>query len=317
MSRWSPPLRSRNGAVNGGKPDQANVTLDGIDVNNQNSRAAFTSVLRVTLDSVEEFRSTTTNANADQGRSSGAQVALVTRSGTNDLTARSTNTTAIPRPLPTASSTTRPGVQRPALLINVFGGRLGGPIVKNRSFFFMNYEGRRDASSANATRTVPSNELRQGIFRYIDTDRVTPDADAGATSGPRWIRSASAPTRHRSSSSRSIRRPMTWLSAIRSTSSGIGSPPPIRGDQNTYIVKFDHRLDSNGKHQVFVRGNLQNDSSNGTPQFPGLPANSVDLNNSKGMGRGLTSLMKNNLISTFRYGFTRQARSLRACRRRR
>ena len=71
--------------MNGGKPDQANITLDGMDVNNQNSRAAFTSVLRVTLDSVEEFRSTTTNANADMGRSSGAQIALITRSGTNEL----------------------------------------------------------------------------------------------------------------------------------------------------------------------------------------------------------------------------------------
>ena len=73
------------GNVNGGKADQANVTLDGVDVNDQNTRAAFTSVLRVTLDSTQEFRTTTTNANADEGRSSGAQIALVTKSGTNEL----------------------------------------------------------------------------------------------------------------------------------------------------------------------------------------------------------------------------------------
>jgi hypothetical protein len=46
----------RSGAVNGGKSDQGNVTLDGVDVNDQQSRKAFTSVLRVTLDSVQEFR---------------------------------------------------------------------------------------------------------------------------------------------------------------------------------------------------------------------------------------------------------------------
>jgi len=73
------------GNVNGGKSDQANATLDGVDVNNQNTRAAFTSVLRVTLDSTQEFRTTTTNGNADEGRSSGAQIALVTKSGTNQL----------------------------------------------------------------------------------------------------------------------------------------------------------------------------------------------------------------------------------------
>ena len=72
----------RNGSVNGGKSDQGNVTLDGVDVNDQQFRSAFTSVLRTTLDSVQEFR-TTTNSQADVGRSSGAQVALITKFGSN------------------------------------------------------------------------------------------------------------------------------------------------------------------------------------------------------------------------------------------
>ena len=76
---------TRSGAVNGARSDQSNITLDGVDVNDQVNGMAFTSVLPVTLDSVQEFRVTTTNANSDQGRSSGAQVALVTKSGTNKL----------------------------------------------------------------------------------------------------------------------------------------------------------------------------------------------------------------------------------------
>ena len=75
------PTDYRSGAVNGGKADQGNVTLDGVDVNDQQKRSAFTSVLRVTLDSVQEFRTTTTNAGADAGRTSGAQVTLITKSG--------------------------------------------------------------------------------------------------------------------------------------------------------------------------------------------------------------------------------------------
>lgn len=74
---------TRSGAVDGARNDQSNITLDGIDVNNEGKGYAFTSVLPITLDSVEEFRVTTTNYSADQGRSSGAQVALVTKSGTN------------------------------------------------------------------------------------------------------------------------------------------------------------------------------------------------------------------------------------------
>ena len=74
---------TRNGAVNGARSDQSNVTLDDVDVNDQSNGYAFTSVLPVTQDSVQEFRVTTTNYGADQGQGSGAQVALVTKSGTN------------------------------------------------------------------------------------------------------------------------------------------------------------------------------------------------------------------------------------------
>jgi hypothetical protein len=82
---------TRSGAVNGARSDQSNLTLDGVDVNDQVNGNAFTSVLPVSLDSVQEFRVTTTNANADQGGSSGAQVSLVTKSG-------------IPTPAPTTTS---------------------------------------------------------------------------------------------------------------------------------------------------------------------------------------------------------------------
>ena len=76
---------SRNGVVSGARADQTNLTLDGVDNNDQIAPAAFTGVLRTTLDSTEEFRVTTSNSNADTGRSSGGQVNLVTRSGTNTL----------------------------------------------------------------------------------------------------------------------------------------------------------------------------------------------------------------------------------------
>src|SRR6185503_16538859 len=76
---------SRSGAVNGGHSDQSNITLDGVDVNDINNGYAFTSVLRVTQDSISEFRVTTSNPDAAEGRSSGAQVGLVTRSGTNHI----------------------------------------------------------------------------------------------------------------------------------------------------------------------------------------------------------------------------------------
>ncbi|NUQ27576.1 MAG: carboxypeptidase regulatory-like domain-containing protein, partial [Acidobacteriaceae bacterium] len=74
---------SRSGAVNGARSDQSNVTLDGVDVNDENYGYAFDSVLRMTQDAVAEIRVTTSNPNAEAGRSSGAQITLITKSGTN------------------------------------------------------------------------------------------------------------------------------------------------------------------------------------------------------------------------------------------
>ena len=86
------PGVTREGYVNGGRSDQANITLDGVDINDQQDggrsgqfSTSQNSVLRATTESVEEFRITTTNANANQGRSSGAQISLVTKSGTNEF----------------------------------------------------------------------------------------------------------------------------------------------------------------------------------------------------------------------------------------
>src|SRR5205814_3824952 len=183
----------RNGSVNGGKSDQANVTLDGVDVNDQQQQTAFTSVLRVTLDSVQEFRVTTTNPNAEQGRSSGAQISLVTKSGTNEYHGslyefhRNTifaannyfnNRAGVfgPNDFAVISGSAKvgePKVPRSKLLRNVFGGSLGGPIIKNRAFFFANYEGRRDAREESAIRVVPSDDLRLGIFHYLKSGSST------------------------------------------------------------------------------------------------------------------------------------------------
>src|SRR5439155_24097243 len=70
---------TRSGSVNGARSDQSNITLDGVDVNTSGGYA-FTAALPVTLDSVQEFRVTTTNYNDEQRPSSGGQVSLVTRS---------------------------------------------------------------------------------------------------------------------------------------------------------------------------------------------------------------------------------------------
>ena len=299
------PGVTTNGQVNGGKSDQANVTLDGVDVNDQNQRTAFTSVLRVTLDSTAEFRTTTTNANADEGRSSGAQIALVTRSGSNTMHGslyeyRRGSETAANQFFNNLS-----GVARPPLLINIFGGSVGGPIKQNRLFYFLNYEGRRDASSSSATRTVPSDLMRQGILQYLNTSGQVVRMDAGAIQAldPAHLGISTATQQmfqlypHQNDFSGALGDGYNFV--------GYRFNAPQHADQNTYISRFDWQVDSAAKHVIFVRGQLQNDSQDGLPQFGGQAPASVTLTNAKGIALGYTATIRPNLLSTFHYGFTR------------
>ena len=172
---------TRNGALNGGRSDQANITLDGVDNNQQVRGTAFQGAVRSTLDSIEEFRVTTVGDNADQGRSSGGQVTLVTKSGTNTFHGSAYEQN---RPTVTAAndwfnkqaelSNGLPNV--PGKVIrNTFGGALGGPIKKDRLFFFATYEGQRLAENQQVQRNVPSPNLQDGVVLYPCAPVLNPD----------------------------------------------------------------------------------------------------------------------------------------------
>ena len=168
----SPASDSRSGSVNGARSDQTNVTLDGIDDNDQTQGLAFTGALRATLDSLQEFRVTTSNATADAGRSSGGQVALVTKSGTNNI--HGSAYWYYRPPFGAANDWFNENAEvaanlpnKPAFLLrNTFGATFGGPIQKNRLFYFLAYEGQRTRENLQVTRVVPSTALRTGSITY-------------------------------------------------------------------------------------------------------------------------------------------------------
>jgi hypothetical protein len=180
------PGVTKEGYVAGARADQSNVTLDGIDINDAQTNAiadinAIPSggtgqltaaqshpVIRLNAEAIEEFRVTTVNANASAGRSSGAQISLVSKSGSNEwhgalfLANRNTSTTA------NDFFNNRSGLPRAKLIRNTYGGALGGPIIKDRFFFFYSYEGRKDISETQVERTVPLASLGRGELRYVN-----------------------------------------------------------------------------------------------------------------------------------------------------
>ncbi len=151
-----------NMRVSGAIDDQNTVTLDGIDIT-ANIIATNTSI-PTPADSVEEFRASIANPSATMARGSGGQIALIGRRGSNeyhwalyeylqnnDLNANTWDNNRVGQP-------------RAIIHDNRYGGRLGGAIKKNKTFFFTNYEARRFNSVYQTSRTVPTATLRQGII---------------------------------------------------------------------------------------------------------------------------------------------------------
>ncbi|WP_233581082.1 TonB-dependent receptor [Acidipila sp. EB88] len=308
---------SRSGAVAGARSDQGNVTLDGIDDNDQVNGYAFTGVLRSTQDSTEEFRVTTANSTADQGRSSGAQVSLVTKSGTNVFHGSAYE---YYRPPLTAANdwfykqaeieNGQPNVAS-KLLRNTFGGTVGGPIKKDRLFFFFNYEGQRTAENLVTTQTVPTASYRAGNLVYADanggTTTLTPNQlaalDAGCTANAvcPWGPGAD-PNVLSYFSQFPLNTSFNTGDGYNTGAYTFSSPAPAT--LNTTILKVDYAM--NDRSRFFVRGNLQKDLTAGAEQFPGQPASYNIDDNTKGIAAGYSWTPTANVVNDLRYGYVRQ-----------
>lgn len=304
-------IDTRSGSVNGARSDQSNVTLDGVDVNDQANGYAFTSVLPVTLDSVQEFRVTTSNYNADQGTGSGAQVALVTKSGTNRFRGsfyeyhRNTITSANDYFVKKSELSSGLPNKPDKLLRNIFGASLGGPIKKNRLFFFANYEGTRESEQQSAVRTVPTATLRQGILQYPNVNgsitSLTPAQIAAFDPlhlGPNPVMLAYFKT---------FPLPNDNTVGDGLNFAGFRFRAPTRLENNAVIARVDYQIDAHGKQLLFWRGALQNLSNPQAPFLPGAPPLQSVIDHSKGFVVGYTTVFGTAKVNTFHWGFTRQS----------
>ncbi len=341
-----PAIDSRGGSVAGARSDQTNITLDGLDNNDQLLGNAFQGALKAPLDSIQEFRVTTSNSNADAGRSSGAQVSMVTKSGTNSfhgsLYEYNRSNIGQANDWFNKHAELQSGLpNRPGPLVrNTFGASIGGPIRKDRLFFFADYEGQRTNEAVQTTREVPSDLLRTGVVQYpcnlsdpncvaqsnanftVGSDpRVDPIKQLLVTMTPAGLANTdtncqSAPNNPCPWGGGADPNALTIFQKYPSPNSDafgdgfdfraftFSAPAPAKLD--TYIVKLDYKLTQSGNHSLFLKGHLQNFHDSSAPQYPGLPANDFRTNNSKGIFAGYTAAISSTLVNNLRYGFIRQ-----------
>ena len=304
------PGVTRDGYVAGARSDQSNITLDGVDINESQSNDITGPVLRLNAEATEEFRVNTVNANANAGRSSAAQVNLVTKSGTNNWHGalfefyRGTLFEA------NDWFSNNSGTPRTPLVRNTFGGALGGPVVKDKVFFFYSYEGRHDATAVPVTRVVPLASLGQGIINYsYCTD---PSCNNLATASLNLAQNQqvyaaaginpAALTALAQAAAKYQANDTTVGDGLNTGGFRFNSPTPVK--LSSHFARFDFVPSSS--QNLFVRLNVIDDHLTRAQWLPDT-VSPATWSHPFGLAIGHTWTIGSNLVNNLRYGYTREA----------
>ena len=331
------PNHTRDGSVAGARADQNNITVDGIDATDAALGTAFNTQAAIPVDAIQEFSTQVAQPTAAYGGRSGAQTNITTRSGTNAWhgSAYEYNRTAATE----ANTYFNKEADQPrlALVRNQFGGNLGGPVLKDKLFFFFEYDGRRDASAQSELQYVPFPHVQKGEIAYIN------NSSGGTCSPESRLTSADVSTPCVTIAPASEVTALDPCSSTTCTSPGFVSagPAPVLlglfknrypapndytvGDglntaglrfnapnpltENGYLTRIDYTLSQSNK--IFGRFNLRNlqtvnDNVGVLPiQFPGDPLTATETTRDRAWALGDTWTISPNVINQFVYGETR------------
>lgn len=167
----------RTGGINvhGARALQNNFLLDGVDNNSisENVQELTTQVSRPSVDAIQEFKVVTSPYSAEYGRSPGAAVSVSTKSGSNAFHGTAYEYYRNQALDATDFFTKKAGAPKAENHQNQPGANLGGPIVKDHAFFFIDYEGTRINRGASRVTRVPTSDERNGVFTTAVKDPVT------------------------------------------------------------------------------------------------------------------------------------------------
>ena len=318
------PATTRDGSVAGARSDQANVTLDGVDINESQNNSvganvqddpiasnlpSNNTVLRLNAEAIQEFRVTTTNPNANQGHSGGAQISLVTRGGTNDFHGSAFELYRSKGLAANDFFNNRTGVPKPQLIRHSFGGSFGGPIIHDKIFFFYSYEGLRQLSQTSVVRTVPLASMGRGELRYRSSsgtiitltkaqlDAAFPALDMNPAAIAVFAAAAGKYQANDFTTGDSVPGALLNTAGFR-----FNAATPVK--LNSHVGKFDWNMTS--KQQLFVRTNIIYDLTGQAPQFPDTPAPNV-WSHPMGIAIGHTWTASERFVNRATYGYTREA----------
>jgi len=278
------------GQIAGARSEQIMFTIDGgdatSDVEGTNNYAspnqestAVSPVVPISQDSVTEFRVSTNNSNATFGASSGGQVSIITKSGTNTIHGSLYEYHGDNGLNANGWTNNHYGVPKPPRVDNRFGAGVGGPIIKDKLFYYAFYEGRHFHDQTTIDRIVPTDTLREGIIQWTDTSGVVHQANFNPKLGP--LASVCGPTGTGACDPRGnggigmssvVAAQMALLPAGNNTSEGdglntIGLTAPVPTPLSTNQSKLKLNYIFNPKWSTFVSWQYSSTSRTGSEQI--------------------------------------------------
>jgi hypothetical protein len=274
--------------VNGARDRSWNYTLDGIDSNESSAGGANFSPLRTNPDAISEFKVLTGNQTAEFGRNSGGQVAMVTRQGSNALIGTVFYFDRRPEYNANEWENNIDKLPKRIFTQKMPGFSVGGPIRREKTFFFVNSQWLNAEQTGSITRTVYTAAARQGLWRYATGGRNQPAGVPGAsvdTNGNPIVPIASynvvANDPQRLGLDPTIQRliglsplPNNFTVGDGLNTAGYTFPPGEEERQMDFVMRFDHSI--NARNAAFFRYSKGYQDTNcdqvngGEPFFPGL-----------------------------------------------
>ena len=329
--------------VHGARDRAFNFTLDGIDINETSAGGSNFTPLRPNPDSITQFQVVTSNFTAELGRSSGAQVTLVTKSGTNEFHGNLFDYYQTPRfqanEYQNKINTIRTpdgsiiAVPRPQFVQHIFGGSVGGPIVKNKTFFFTNLQLLRTSQSIFVNRTVYTADARAGRFRFVrgglNSNLTATTPSINASGNPVFPVCGPGVVNPCIETFSVVNNPNIPLALDPTTTSIIGQTPLpnnfILGDglntagfawnapqterQYDFTAKVDHTF--NDRHAMYVRwaqgeqNTICDNANGGLARFPGLPCFVDTFRDPKNLAVNYRWTVTPTTVNEFVVGFNR------------
>jgi hypothetical protein len=295
---------------------QTNVLLDGVDNSSRASGGPLGFQAQATkppVDAIAEFKVVTNNNSAEYGYRMGGKVVVSTKSGTNELHGSAYEFLRNDKFDGANFFANRSGSAKPSLRQNQFGATVGGPVIRNRTFYFFSYQGTRIRRGKSFLSTVPSQAARNGDFANegLNRNRIFDPATTTGT-GAAATRQPFPNNRIPASRFDPVTKPIIDLYALPNVGGREFQPnnfffaPSDQDTSNQYDLKIDHNFSD--KDRTFYRWSVRRDFKlqNGPlPQsaFSGGLGQTVDLPSDNIMG-SWTRTITPSLYNEARFGFT-------------